>query len=112
MVIAFSTNGERACSIHDSGTVGVQVFQIDPPATAASFVFDRPDEGTMTCLPEACGGTEQSFQSTGPDGAVRWINDRAFPVREADGQVRRVVGIAKDITQSRLFSPKDSTATA
>ena len=33
-----------------------------------------------------------------PDGSVRWIRDRAFPIRNADGQAYRVAGVAEDIT--------------
>jgi PAS domain S-box-containing protein len=33
-----------------------------------------------------------------PDGELRWIWDRAVPIRDADGRVNRVVGIADDIT--------------
>ena len=36
-----------------------------------------------------------------PDGSVRWIRDRAFPVRGPDGQVLRFVGVARDVTESR-----------
>ena len=34
-----------------------------------------------------------------PDGDVRWIQDRAFPVRDAAGQLERLAGIATDITE-------------
>lgn len=34
-----------------------------------------------------------------PDGAVRWIRDTFFPIRDARGAVRRAAGIAEDITQ-------------
>jgi PAS domain S-box-containing protein len=33
-----------------------------------------------------------------PDGTVRWIADHGFPVRDAAGQVLRIVGVADDIT--------------
>ena len=33
-----------------------------------------------------------------PDGALRWIRDRAFPVHNADGAVYRIVGVAEDVT--------------
>lgn len=32
------------------------------------------------------------------DGAVRWILDAGFPIRDPDGRVRRVGGIAQDVT--------------
>lgn len=33
-----------------------------------------------------------------PDGEVRWIEARAYPVRDAGGKIVRVAGIAEDIT--------------
>ncbi len=42
-----------------------------------------------------------------PDGEVRWIRDRAFPVRSASGDTRRIVGVAEDIT-ARLASEDDA----
>lgn len=34
-----------------------------------------------------------------PDGTIRWISARAFPIRNASGEVYRVVGIAENITE-------------
>ena len=36
-----------------------------------------------------------------PDGSMRWISDRGFPVRDAKGEVYRLAGIAEDITESK-----------
>ena len=36
-----------------------------------------------------------------PDGSVRWIRDRAFPVRDAAGLVIRIAGVAEDVTEKR-----------
>lgn len=37
-----------------------------------------------------------------PDGTIRWIHDRAFPIRDATGEVVRIAGIAQDVTETRL----------
>ncbi len=34
-----------------------------------------------------------------PDGVMRWIWDRGYPVHSADGTVNRYVGVAQDITE-------------
>jgi PAS domain S-box-containing protein len=39
-----------------------------------------------------------TYRITRPDGTLRWIHDRGFPVRGADGTVDRLVGVAEDIT--------------
>ncbi|MBD2742903.1 PAS domain S-box protein [Coleofasciculus sp. FACHB-1120] len=36
-----------------------------------------------------------------PDGTIRWIRDRSFPVRDEVGQVYRIAGIAEDITERK-----------
>ncbi|UBF24482.1 PAS domain S-box protein [Kovacikia minuta CCNUW1] len=36
-----------------------------------------------------------------PDGEIRWIHDRAFPIRNEQGEIYRFAGIAEDITEQR-----------
>ena len=36
-----------------------------------------------------------------PDGQERWIQARAFVIRDEQGRVFRVAGLASDITQSK-----------
>jgi len=36
-----------------------------------------------------------------PAGELKWVRDRAFPVRDETGQIVRVVGIADDITERK-----------
>ncbi len=36
-----------------------------------------------------------------PDGSVRWVRDRSFPVRDTSGRVYRMAGIAEDITERK-----------
>ena len=43
-------------------------------------------------------GYEVEYRIIRPDGAVRWLNDRAFPIRDEAGNIFRVAGIAEDIT--------------
>jgi len=41
-----------------------------------------------------------------PDGSIRWIRDRSFPVGDSSGRTHRVVGIAADITDLKLGEEK------
>jgi PAS domain S-box-containing protein len=50
---------------------------------------------------QASGGYDETYRILRPDGAVRWIRDRAFPVRGAAGEIVHVVGTAEDITARR-----------
>ena len=45
---------------------------------------------------------EIEFRIVRPDGSVRWLRDRGFPIRDQSGQIYRVAGIANDITERKL----------
>lgn len=44
---------------------------------------------------------EQEYQIIRPDGSIRLIRNQAFPVRNEQGEVYRIAGIAEDITDRR-----------
>ena len=50
---------------------------------------------------QVTGEYNQQYRIVRPDGGLRWIRDRAFPIRDSSGKVVRVVGIAEDITDRR-----------
>ena len=41
---------------------------------------------------------EVEYRMVRPDGGVRWIHARGFPIRDQQGQISRIVGIAEDVT--------------
>ena len=43
---------------------------------------------------------EHEYRIIRPDGEIRWIRDRSFPIRDDAGHVYRVVGIAEDISDA------------
>ena len=44
------------------------------------------------------GAFDVEYRLLKPDGAIRWVNDRGFAMRDARGNILRVAGIAADIT--------------
>ncbi len=44
---------------------------------------------------------EMEYRITRPDGSVRWIWDRAFPIVGEDGNIKILAGIAADITKRK-----------
>ncbi len=46
--------------------------------------------------------TKNEYRIIQPDGSIRWIQDRAFPVLNDAGEVYRVAGICEDITARKL----------
>ena len=49
----------------------------------------------------ASGVYEQTYRILRPDGTERWIEDRAAPMRDPEGRIVRLAGIARDITDLR-----------
>jgi two-component system, cell cycle sensor histidine kinase and response regulator CckA len=47
------------------------------------------------------GAYDEEYRIVRPDGTIRWIRDRAFPVRDGGGQVVRVAGVSEDVTERR-----------
>jgi len=45
--------------------------------------------------------TDVDYRIRGGDGSLRWIHDRSFPVRNQQGEVYRVVGVAEDVTERK-----------
>ena len=48
------------------------------------------------------GRFDEEYRIIRPDGAVRWIWDRGFPIRDQAGHVYRIAGLAEDITARKL----------
>lgn len=46
--------------------------------------------------------TEIEYRLIRPDGEIRWVRERAFPVRNDAGNVIRVAGITEDVTERRM----------
>jgi PAS domain S-box-containing protein len=48
------------------------------------------------------GNYDEEYRIIRPDGSLRWIRDRGFPIKDQSGKAYRVVGIAEDITERKL----------
>jgi len=59
-------------------------------------------EQSLGRVMESGGGEPREYRIVRPDGTVRWISDVGYAVRDPDGKVLRIAGIAEDITESRL----------
>lgn len=62
---------------------------------------DRERVARAASLKRTRGEYDERFRILRPDGSLRWIHDRAFPVRDSHGNVLRIVGTAEDITESK-----------
>ena len=48
------------------------------------------------------GNSDREYRILHPDGSIRWIRDRGFPIKDREAVPYRVVGIAEDITERKL----------
>lgn len=46
-------------------------------------------------------GYDEEYRIVRPDGEIRWIRDRAFPIKNEAGEVYRIAGIAEDISDRK-----------
>ena len=49
----------------------------------------------------SAGKFEFEFRIVRPDGAIRWVKVRGFPVRDDAGKITRIAGVAEDITERK-----------
>ena len=52
---------------------------------------------------QASGTYNETYRVVRPDGSIRWIRDRAFPVKNAAGALVRIAGCACDITEKKTL---------
>ncbi|HSO32253.1 MAG TPA: response regulator, partial [Labilithrix sp.] len=66
----------------------------------------HPDdrERVAASLPyQVNGAWEEPYRIVRPDGSIRWVRARAYPVRDARGQVYRVASVSRDVTEVRAL---------
>lgn len=81
----------RTCeSLYRSPTNFFQAIHPDDQPKVATFLTNQAE------------GYDEEYRIIQPDGTLRWIRDRAFPIRNAEGQVYRLAGLAQDITDRKL----------
>ena len=62
---------------------------------------DRERIRTAALEKQVDGVYDEEYRIVRSDGGIRWIRDRAFPVRNELGEVYRIAGVATDITDRK-----------
>lgn len=62
---------------------------------------DRVRVGDILTASRGSGRSEADYRIVRPDGDVRWIKARSYPVLDDAGQVYRVAGMASDVTAAK-----------
>lgn len=75
----------------------------EPKSWMDAVHADDKERVVKAAMKQAEGTYDEQYRIVRPDGEIRWIRDRAFPVSDQAGLVYRIVGVAEDTTQSRLL---------
>lgn len=76
-------------------------FYSNPDTFITSLHIDDKDRIVQGLSERISGTYETEFRIVRPDGGVRWVRDRVFPIHNESGQVYRIVGISEDITDRK-----------
>src|ERR1700685_2423166 len=77
--------------VYDRATAWIECVHPDDRGGVGSY-FERLMQGIQS---------EMSYRIERPDGSLRWIHSRGFPVNDPKGKLVRVVGIAEDVTERK-----------
>ncbi len=62
---------------------------------------DRERVAEAARTKQAGGSYDETYRVVRPDGVIRWVRDRGYPVRDASGVAIRIVGTAEDVTEQK-----------
>ncbi|NTU85426.1 MAG: PAS domain-containing protein, partial [Chloroflexales bacterium] len=83
--------GRSSAALYANFMEWIEAIHPDDRERVASAFFERIYAGTY----------EEEFRVVRPDGSIRWIRDRGFPIWDVAGKIYRAAGIAEDITQRK-----------
>ncbi len=73
----------------------------DPSSFLESVHPEDRDRVRTALAKQSSGEYNEEYRTLDPDGTVRWVRSRAFPIRDRLGAVYRVAGIVDDITERK-----------
>lgn len=73
----------------------------DPEAWIDCVHPDDRERVARSTMEYATGRWDETFRIVRPDGTLRWLRARAYPVFDGEGKVYRVAGVSRDITEYR-----------
>lgn len=78
--------------------VGAETVLEDPDGWMDPILTEDRPAVEAAAAGMATGDFDVEYRIRRPDGSVRWIWDRGFPVRDPQGELVHVFGVAQDIT--------------
>ncbi len=84
-------SGRTCQSLYEQPGVWVESIHPDDRARVIEYM-EQHKRGVFT---------DGEFRVVRPDGSIRWIRSRAFPIKDRNGAVSRIAGLAEDVTERR-----------
>src|SRR5262249_31445963 len=71
-----------------------------PPVRAIDMIHPDDRESALAAMDQASSGEPVAcnYRIVRQDGTIRWIHETMFPLRDAQGRVHRIGGVAEDIS--------------
>lgn len=79
----------------------------DNPSQMLDMIHPDDRERVGLAASSQDGSYDIEYRVVRDDGSIRWIHDRAFPVRDAQNQPYRIAGVAADITRRRIIEEQN-----
>ncbi|GJL56311.1 MAG: hypothetical protein NPIRA02_34430 [Nitrospirales bacterium] len=74
----------------------------EDPASFLEAVHPEDRERVQLAIPSQIQGTyHECYRVVRPDGSIRWIESRAFPIKNEEGEIYRIAGIEEDVTDRK-----------
>lgn len=83
--------GRSRQSLRDEPQSFIEAIHVEDRERFIALLEDKTNQG----------GFDTEYRIVRPDGEVRWIWDRGYPIRDESGAIYRVAGIAQDITERK-----------
>jgi PAS domain S-box-containing protein len=75
---------------------------IERPLSFVESIHPVDRAAVIAAFPKQKDGSyDIEYRIVRSDGAIRWIRDKAFPIRDGAGEITRIVGVAQDITANK-----------
>lgn len=81
---------------------------LDSPAGWFDTVYpeDRAKVAGCVELRRSTGRFDVEYRIVRPDGTIRWVHDRAYPIFDENGVLSRIAGVATDVTERKQAENK------
>jgi two-component system cell cycle sensor histidine kinase/response regulator CckA len=79
---------------------------MDDPSVLFESIHPEDRARVATAIREKVDTFDETYRIVRPDGRIVWIRDRGYPIRDADGKLVRVAGLATDVTAERALEER------